>query len=135
MALTLKETVAAVWQKFMGVIGYTDISSIGDGTVKGAISELNGKKIAVGTNVYTNETGHAVAEWDVLTTSAINNLLGVTGSSNMNTIVVFSNGDKNAANVKMTTYCRSNGIWGVQFDPELENGKSFRVNYIVARTY
>lgn len=41
-ALTLKQAIAAVWQKFMGVIGYTDISDIGDGTVKGAIAGLNG---------------------------------------------------------------------------------------------
>lgn len=75
-----------------------------------------------------------MTEWDVLSPSAINNLLGVNDSSNMNTTVIFVNGDKNAANIKMTTYCRSNGAWGVQFDPDLENGKSFRVNYIVART-
>ena len=98
------------------------------------LSLVNGKKIACGTNIFTNDTGHAVTEWDVLSPSAINNLLGVTDSSNINTTVVFSNGDKNAANTKMTTYCRSNGAWGVQFDPDLENGKSFRVNYIVART-
>ena len=42
-ALTLKQAIAAVWQKFMGVIGYEDISGIGDGTVKGAIAGLNGK--------------------------------------------------------------------------------------------
>lgn len=42
-ALTLKQAIAAVWQKFMGVIGYADISGIGDGTVKGAIVGLNGK--------------------------------------------------------------------------------------------
>lgn len=41
-ALTLKQAIAAVWQKFMGVIGYADISGIGDGTVKGAIAGLNG---------------------------------------------------------------------------------------------
>ena len=41
-ALTLKQAIAAVWQKFMGVIGYEDISGIGDGTVKGAIAGLNG---------------------------------------------------------------------------------------------
>lgn len=41
-ALTLKQAIAAVWQKFMGVIGYADISGIGDGTVKGAIVGLNG---------------------------------------------------------------------------------------------
>lgn len=45
-ALTLKQAIAAVWQKFMGVIGYADISGIGDGTVKGAIAGLNGKLIS-----------------------------------------------------------------------------------------
>lgn len=44
-ALTLKQAIAAVWQKFMGVIGYADISGIGDGTVKGAIAGLNGNMI------------------------------------------------------------------------------------------
>lgn len=95
---------------------------------------LNGKKIVCGTNVFTNNTGHAVTEWDILTPSAINSLLDVSDSSNMNTTVIFVNGDKNAANIKMTTYCRSSGAWGVQFDPDLENSKSFRVNYIVVRT-
>ena len=41
-ALTLKQAIAAVWQKFMGVIGYADISGIGDGTVTGALAGLNG---------------------------------------------------------------------------------------------
>ena len=44
-ALTLKQAIAAVWQKFMGVIGYADISGIGDGTIKGAIAGLNGNLI------------------------------------------------------------------------------------------
>ena len=44
-ALTLKQAIAAVWQKFVGVIGYADISGIGDGTVKGAIAGLNGNTV------------------------------------------------------------------------------------------
>ena len=39
--LTKKEMVAAIWKKFKGIIGTKDISKIGDGTVTGAISELN----------------------------------------------------------------------------------------------
>lgn len=57
-ALTLKQAIAAVWQKFMGVIGYADISGIGDGTVKGAIVGLNGKTIKViNTQIKTDPYG------------------------------------------------------------------------------
>ncbi|OUQ69574.1 hypothetical protein B5E53_02195 [Eubacterium sp. An11] len=53
-ALTLKQAIAAVWQKFMGVIGYADISGIGDGTIKGAIAGLNGKMMKFGAWVGSN---------------------------------------------------------------------------------
>lgn len=39
--LTKKEMVAAIWKKFKGIIGTKDISGMGDGTVTGAITELN----------------------------------------------------------------------------------------------
>lgn len=41
-ALTRKEIIRAVWNKFRGIIGNKDISGIGDGTVTGAIAGLNG---------------------------------------------------------------------------------------------
>ena len=39
--LTLKQTVASVWQKFMKIVGHKSIKEIGDGTLTGAIAELN----------------------------------------------------------------------------------------------
>lgn len=44
-ALTRKEIIQAVWNKFRGIIGNKDISGIGDGTVTGAIAGLNGNSI------------------------------------------------------------------------------------------
>ena len=41
-ALTRKQIIQAVWNKFKAIIGNKDISGIGDGTVKGAIAGLNG---------------------------------------------------------------------------------------------
>lgn len=41
-ALTRKQVIQAVWNKFKAIIGNKDISGIGDGTVKGAIAGLNG---------------------------------------------------------------------------------------------
>lgn len=72
-ALTLKQAIAAVWQKFMGVIGYADISGIGDGTIKGAIAGLNGKIRPVGlldtgyiTNTNVNTYNCAWAPYEYL---------------------------------------------------------------------
>ena len=42
-ALTRKQIIQAVWNKFKAIIGNKDISGIGDGTVTGAIAGLNGK--------------------------------------------------------------------------------------------
>lgn len=42
--LTLKQTVASVWQKFMKIVGHKSIKEIGDGTLTGAITELNSNK-------------------------------------------------------------------------------------------
>ena len=51
-ALTRKQVIQAVWNKFKAIIGNKDISGIGDGTVTGAIAGLNGKifDIAIGYN-------------------------------------------------------------------------------------
>lgn len=58
-ALTLKQAIAAVWQKFMGVIGYADISGIGDGTVKGAIAGLNGNTVFYA-NAFSTQQGATI---------------------------------------------------------------------------
>lgn len=60
-ALTLKQAIAAVWQKFMGVIGYADISGIGDGTVTGALVGLNGKFIWKKLNLSNQWTGEKIS--------------------------------------------------------------------------
>ena len=41
-ALTRKQVIQAVWNKFKAIIGNKDISGIGDGTVTGALVGLNG---------------------------------------------------------------------------------------------
>ncbi len=45
-ALTRKQVIQAVWNKFKAIIGNKDISGIGDGTVTGALVGLNGKLIS-----------------------------------------------------------------------------------------
>lgn len=44
-ALTRKQIIQAVWNKFKAIIGNHDISGIGDGTVTGALAGLNGNTI------------------------------------------------------------------------------------------
>ena len=46
-ALTRKQVIQAVWNKFKAIIGNKDISGIGDGTVTGALVGLNGKTFKV----------------------------------------------------------------------------------------
>ena len=43
-ALTRKQVIQAVWNKFKAIIGNKDISGIGDGTVTGALVGLNGNR-------------------------------------------------------------------------------------------
>lgn len=44
-ALTRKQVIQAVWNKFKAIIGNKDISGIGDGTVTGALVGLNGNTV------------------------------------------------------------------------------------------
>lgn len=44
-ALTRKQIIHAVWNKFKAIIGNHDISGIGDGTVTGALAGLNGNTV------------------------------------------------------------------------------------------
>lgn len=59
-ALTRKQVIQAVWNKFKAIIGNKDISGIGDGTVTGALVGLNGNmkmkvKQGLGCEVYYND--------------------------------------------------------------------------------
>lgn len=85
--LTKKEMVAAIWKKFKGIIGTKDISKIGDGTVTGAISELNSNSCANITaksgislnNLYTYcyKTGFSIEFQIFLTTDIPSSYSGV----------------------------------------------------------
>lgn len=72
-ALTRKQVIQAVWNKFKAIIGNKDISGIGDGTVTGALVGLNGNltnkiqyreiEVEIGTSL--PEGGHSSGAVDV----------------------------------------------------------------------
>lgn len=98
-ALTLKQAIAAVWQKFMGVIGYADISGIGDGTVKGAIVGLNGKFVYEGRVVeinnsnlyYISKPGYSLIHASNGNWNGANNLVKGIARQNGTDIIFFEN--------------------------------------------
>lgn len=112
-ALTLKQAIAAVWQKFMGVIGYADISGIGDGTVKGAIAGLNGKFVYEGRVVKINNS----------------NLCYV--SKPGYSLIHASNGNWDGANVLIKGIARQ-GITDIIFFEGVHNG-DFQLTLLWAR--
>lgn len=70
----------------------------------------------------------------IFTNAQINTLLGVTGSSNGNTVVFAVNGDYSAKNYYYTSPVYENGTWYVRNhnDTNFATG-TYRVNYLVIR--
>ena len=106
-----------------------------------AVSELNRninyfsdafhkiEKITAGTKVLT-KTGTASASHIAFTNADIDNLLGVTNTSNANTVIFIMNGDGKANAVHFTTTYQSGNWYAVGESSWTGN---LRVNYIIIR--
>ena len=132
-ALTRKQVIQAVWNKFKAIIGNKDISGIGDGTVTGALVGLNGKIIKAGSKVITNSSSSTVTSWGIFSNSDINQILGVANSSRENTTVLFVNGDYNAFDGIISSSYES-GTWVAHFNKSFAPGVSARINYVIAHS-
>lgn len=119
------------------IIGDEDISDIGDGTVTGAIAELNDTfttrignvGISAGTTVVSLSAD--IIYRRVVTLSDINDIFGVSDSSNNNTAVFVANGDYNANSaIIVGTGYYDNG-WHAFFSTNLSG--NCRINYFIVR--
>lgn len=130
-ALTIKQAIAAVWQKFMGVIGYADISGIGDGTVTGALVGLNGK------------IKHQFVQGGLIATSNVNNYFRSahvtfetpykTGTK-PNVVATVRNYGNTAIDARLTTLFKNESATGVDLfvaDPQGEIGsQGYEISWI-----
>ena len=66
----------------------------------------------------------------VLSNSEINNALGVTNSSNANTVVLMTNGDGLAQKVHVEGSTYLDGAWHATFNQNASSG-SIRINYVI----
>ena len=89
-------------------------------------NKLNGCKFKAGTIVITAVAG---TENALFTNGWINTNLGVSNSTNSNTVVLAANGDFGAQGVQITTYYRNN-TWYVKHDKNATAG-NIRVNYLI----
>lgn len=105
--------------------------------LKGDITEFNNnmktiigntKKIVSGTKVISSTGGTSAP---LFTNAQINSLLGVTNSSNANTVCFISNGDGVAQSAHFDGSTYSNGTWYVTFNTKVS--ASTRVNYLIIR--
>ena len=130
-ALTRKQIIQAVWNKFKAIIGNHDISGMGDGTVTGALAGLNGNIVKAGSKVITNASNASVSSWGILSNSDVNKILGVTDSVKENTTVLFVNGDYQAFDGIISSYYES-GTWVAHFSKPFNPKASVRINYAIA---
>ena len=84
-------------------------------------------KMIGGSKVVTAKVGTSV---QVFTDSDINKELGVTNSSNANTIVLFANGDASVQSAHVEGSSHSKGIWYAVLNQNAYAG-SFRMNYAI----
>ena len=80
-----------------------------------------------GSNVINAKASTSV---QVFTNSEINAMLGVTNSSNTNTIVLFANGDSSVQSAHVEGSSYSKGIWHAVLNQNAYAG-SFRINYAI----
>ena len=134
--LTLKQTVASVWQKFMEIVGHESIKGIGDGTLTGAVVELNSnlgnvKKFFQGSKSI-NVGGNAIDTIGLFSKNEVAHLLGVDPAT-LNTsqvVACVTNGDYAAkAFVVLGTYFH-NDILQVKIDRKITY--DVRLNYLFA---
>ena len=84
-------------------------------------------KMIGGSKVVTAKASTSV---QVFTNSEINAMLGVTNSSNTNTIVLFANGDSSVQSAHVEGSSYSKGIWHAVLNQNAYVG-SFRINYAI----
>lgn len=83
------------------------------------------------TQKYTSDHGIDLEETvQVLSNSEINNALGVTNSSNANTVVLMTNGDGLAQKVHVEGSTYLDGAWHATFNQNASSG-SIRINYVI----
>lgn len=75
-------------------------------------------------------TAKASTSVQVLSNSEINNALGVTNSSNANTVVLMTNGDGLAQKVHVEGSTYLDGAWHATFNQNASSG-SIRINYVI----
>lgn len=75
-------------------------------------------------------TAKASTSVRVLSNSEINNALGVTNSSNANTVVLMTNGDGLAQKVHVEGSTYLDGAWHATFNQNASSG-SIRINYVI----
>ena len=84
-------------------------------------------KMIAGSKVVTAKASTSV---QVLSNSEINNALGVTNSSNTNTVVLMTNGDGLAQKVHVEGSTYLDGAWHATFNQNASSG-SIRINYVI----
>ena len=84
-------------------------------------------KMIGGSKVVTAKASTSV---QVLSNSEINNALGVTNSSNANTVVLMTNGDGLAQKVHVEGSTYLGGAWYATFNQNASSG-SIRINYVI----
>ena len=84
-------------------------------------------KMIGGSKVVTAKASTSV---QVLSNSEINNALGITNSSNANTVVLMANGDGLAQKVHVEGSTYLDGAWHATFNQNASSG-SIRINYVI----
>ena len=134
---TMSAQDAVVWDK----VGTADLATTAT-SISGAINEFKTSK--VNTDYYVNHLGTCIIRAGTYVTSVpanvthsvfsnakCNELLGVTNSSNANTIVYFTNGDHGVqANDVIGTYHNGSGYWCARLSSNAFAG-NYRFNYII----
>ena len=116
---SIKKRIASTWR-------FTELNNQ---TIVEYVSELNKNKVKMkcGSKVVTAKVAASI---QVFSNSDINAMLGVTNSSNTNTIVLFANGDSSDQSAHVEGSSHSKGIWYAVLNQNAYAG-SFRINYAI----
>ena len=116
---SIKKRIASTWR-------FTELNNQ---TIVEYVSELNKNKVKMkcGSMVVTAKVAASI---QVFSNSDINAMLGVTNSSNTNTIVLFANGDSSVQSAHVEGSSHSKGIWYAVLNQNAYAG-SFRINYAI----
>ena len=116
---SIKKRIASTWR-------FTELNNQ---TIVEYVSELNKNKVKMkcGSKVATAKVATSI---QVFSNSDINAMLGVTNSSNTNTIVLFANGDSSVQSAHVEGSSHSKGIWYAVLNQNAYAG-SFRINYAI----